>query len=517
MASDKRQSPRQRMINLMYLVFIAMLALSFPEEILDGFDLVNDSLLENVDNTTTRNNQIYAEIEASYKMNPEKTKVWFERAQEVNQKSDSLFNYIQYLKLEIAKKSDGPEADADNLKYKENLDASPEVMIVGKQGDKLKDAIDQYRNDILSRITDENKQKIIANSLSTEPRPKSADDNRTWVQASFESMPSIAVLTYLSSLQSNIKQAEGEALNSLLKNIDFSDFRVNNVEAFVVPQSNVVMRGTSYKANIVLAAVDTTQRPRIVIDGKELPSENNGIYQIPAGATGLHSFSGYVEMTSRDGVSLRRPFTQEYTIMEPMATIAPLLMDVVYAGIDNPLSISVPGVVDRDVTARAEGGTLTKSGNNWVARPARAGQNFVVTVFSNMNGVQQTVARKEFRVRLLPDPTPFIEYKDENGNSKMFKRGALARSIILNTNGVKAAIDDGILNIPFTVIAFRTIFVDAMGNAMPEVSDGANFSARQLDQIRRMARGKYFFISGVKVKGPDGIEREIAPMEVRIN
>lgn len=507
------------MINLMYLVFIAMLALNVSTEVLDGFDLINENLQQSIENIKVRNAQIFSEIEASNSKNPEKTANSFRKAQDVVAKTDSIFDYIQWLKLEIAKKSDGSDADVDNLRSRDNLDASSEVMLspISGQGKNLRKSIDKYREDIVALVTDTSKQRIIRAALSTEPTARARRGGQDWVQASFDRMPSIAVLTYLSELQVNVKQAEGEALNSLLKDIDLSDFRVNELSAFVVPQSSMVMRGTTYRANIILAAVDTTQRPRIVIDGKELPEGNNGVYEFVPTTPGSFTFNGFLELLGRDGTPFRREFKQDYTVMEPMATVAPLLMDVVYAGIDNPISISVPGVANKDVYATTIGGTLARNGNNWVAKTSNVGQKFTVTVSTNIAGKQQVVAKKEFRIRALPDPVAYISYNDDKGNAKVFKRGALARSVLLNTPGIKASMDDGILNIPFTVLGFRTVMVDAMGNAMQEPSSGANFSGRQLDQIRKMNRGKFFFISGIKVKGPDNIEREISPMEIRIN
>ncbi|MPM50023.1 hypothetical protein SDC9_96757 [bioreactor metagenome] len=120
-------------------------------------------------------------------------------------------------------------------------------------------------------------------------------------------------------------------------------------------------------------------------------------------------------------------------------------------------------------------------------------------------------------MRALPNPTPYIEYTDVNGNPVMFKGGSLSKSVLVNAPGIKAAIDDGILNIPFQVTGFRTVFFDSMGNAIPEISNGSRFSERQKEQIRRLQHGKYFYISGVKAIGPDGLEREIAVIEVRVS
>jgi len=522
MALSKGQLTRQKMINLMYLVFIAMLALNISTEVLDGFVLINDNLQESIKVAEERNDKIYSDIDASYVSNPEKTQTSFDLAKTVKLKSDSVFNFIQILRVKIAKETDGSEADANNLKKKDYLDASSEVMMspIGGQGNKLKEMLDEYREGMLVHISDSAKRNVVRNTLSTEPSERARKDGKSWLQASFERMPSIAAITLLSELQVNVRQAEGEVLNNLAQSIDIKDLRVNQLSAFVVPQSNMVMQGIPYRANIILAAVDTTQRPKIVIEGKELPIENNGLLERPTGSPGTYKFNGFIELIDRMGQPLRRDFTQEYTVMEPMATIAPLMMDVVYAGIVNPISISVPGIPSQDVVATAvSGGSLSPSGKNWNASPATSqiGQKFVISVSARINGTLRPIAQKEFRIRQLPDPTPFIDYKDNNGNSKAFRRGALARSILLGTDELKAAIDDGILNIPFTVLSFTTMSLDAMKNVSPEMSNGARFTDRQKGQIRQLPRGSELFITRIKVRGPDGIEKDLNTMVVRIN
>ena len=215
---------------------------------------------------------------------------------------------------------------------------------------------------------------------------------------------------------------------------------------------------------------------------------------------------------------MRHDFSSEYTVIEPSATVSATMMNVLYAGIDNPISISVPGVANNQVTATMTNGSLTRSGDNWIARPSAVGKDAVVTVTANMDGRSQTVATTTFRVRKLPDPTPFIAYKDAQGNDERYKGSKpFPKTLLLQSSGLEAAIDDGLLNTKFTVISFETVFFDSMGNAIPEVSDGANFSQRQKDQFRRLSRGKRFYISRVKAKGPDGTTRDLSPMEVIVN
>jgi len=201
-----------------------------------------------------------------------------------------------------------------------------------------------------------------------------------------------------------------------------------------------------------------------------------------------------------------------------MATIAPTLMNVLYAGIDNEITISVPGFAPQDINAIISNGQLSRRGNRWSVRPAAVGQDVTLSVSARTaGGAVRPLASQQFRVRALPDPTPFLEYRDTSGNVVSRKSGSIPKSALLSSEGLKAAIDDGILQVPFQVRSFRTVFFDSMGNAIPEVSNGSRFSDRQREQIRRLSRGSYFYISGVRAAGPDGTEREIAVMELRIN
>ena len=192
------------------------------------------------------------------------------------------------------------------------------------------------------------------------------------------------------------------------------------------------------------------------------------------------------------------------------------LMNVLYVGYNNPLSVSVPGVPLNKVQASMTGGTLQPVGpGRYIARPSAVGQNVTITVTSTNTGRAQQMGQFTFRVRRLPDPTPYIAMKDESGSPVRYKGGGLSKAQLMSVDGIGAAIDDGILDIAFTVQSFETVFFDNMGNAVPMVSDGAHFSARQKDTFRKLQRNRRFYISRVNAIGPDGIQRKLnASMEV---
>ncbi|MBO7498197.1 MAG: gliding motility protein GldM, partial [Bacteroidaceae bacterium] len=310
-------------------------------------------------------------------------------------------------------------------------------------------------------------------------------------------------------------------LHTLVTNIDASDVRVNTLDAYVIPTSQNVVRGGRFSARIVMAAVDSTQRPDIYVGGK-LVQTNNGWYEVPCPSTGDFTLNGYIETTDGSGDVVQRPFTQKYTVVDPVATVSATMMNVLYAGYDNPIEVSVPGVPANKVSARISNGngTLTKSGKGYICRPAKIGQDVIIAVSAEQDGRVQSMGDYKFRVRQLPDPTPMIEYVDANGNTQRYRGGGakLPKQSLMKADGIIAAIDDGLLNIGFKVISFEMITFDNMGNAMPEISEGALFSARQKATMNRLQRGKRFYISGVKAQGPDGVQRQLtSTLEVIIN
>ncbi|MDE5750147.1 MAG: gliding motility protein GldM [Duncaniella sp.] len=513
-----RLSPRQKMINLMYIVLTAMLALNVSSDVLDGFVQVQDGLARTNDGVGRRNNAIYSQLEAITEQNPGKGAPWLAKATDVRTRARDLYEYVDSLKLAIVRQADGKDADVDNIGRRDDLEAAAVVMLSPSKanGPRLRGRLDDYRTFVTSLVPDSVKRASIEEALSTAPfrRPGTVTP-QPWEEAKFENQPVVAAVTLLTKLQNDIRYAEGEALSTLLSNVDAGDVRVNELNAFVIPQSKMVMRGGRYQADIVLAAVDTTARPDIYVGGKLIPG---GRYEFPTASTGTFDYSGYIEVTHGDGTSTRHPFSSSYTVMEPTATVSATMMNVLYAGIDNPIGISVPGVPMNAVSATMTNGTLTRKGDTFVARPSKVGENATVTVTADIDGRPQTVSTTTFRVRKLPDPTAFITFTAAGGAKDRYKGGKpISKTLLTAAPGIEAAIDDDMLNIDFQVLGFETVFFDQMGNAIPEVSQGAQFSQRQRDQFRRLSRGKRFYISRIRAKGPDGIERTLSPMEVIVN
>ena len=394
------------MINLMYVVLMAMLAMNVSTQVLDGFSIVDESLQRTTANAVQENQNMYDDFEAQMKSNPEKVRQWFEKATMVKRMSDSLYNFAQELKVEIVREADGAKGD--------------------------------------------------------------------------------------------------------VKNIDMKDIRVNKLSAFVIPNAQTIVRGDKFSAQIVMAAVDTTQQPQIYIGGRHMNLRNN-TYEITTGSTGEFNLTGYITMQNGKGDVIRRDFSQKYTVVDPSATVSADLMNVLYAGYTNPISISIPGVPLNKVSATMSGGTLQPVGpGKYIARPASVGKDVTINVMSLSTGQARQVGQFTFHVRKLPDPTAYIAI-----GTNRYRGGGLAKASLMGVDGLKAAIDDGLLDIQFRVLSFETVFFDNMGNAVPMASAGASFSQRQKDAFRGLSRNRRFYISRVTAVGPDGITRTLpSSMEV---
>lgn len=520
----QKVSPRQKMINLMYVLLMAMLALNVSSDVLNGFTLVDESLSKSTGNASKQNETLYNTLEASMAQNPEKTREWFERATIVKAESDTLFNLAERLKVRIARKADGPNGDFSNLINREDLEAATYVMLAPGTGagQELFDAITSYRETMLTMVNDSAQQEVIRTSLSTDVPNRDISLLKNWQEYHFESMPAIAAITLLTKIQNDVRYVEGEVLHTLAKNIDLGDVRVNQLRALVIPSSRNVVRGSDFQAQIILAAVDSTQRPQIYIND-ELLAADNGEYSTLCTRSGEYTLNGYMLVNDGSGAQSRYDFSQSYTVVDPTATVSASLMNVLYAGFENPVSISVPGVPANKISANISqgSGTIRSDGNGgYIVVPSRVGEEMKISVTArNDNGQSQSMGEYTFRVRQLPDPTPFIEYLDGNGQKQRYRGGtSLSKQALMSAGGIVAAIDDGLLNINFRVISFETVFYDNMGNAIPMRSDGASFSQSQKEMFRNLGRGKRFYISHVKAIGPDNIERQLpTSLEVIIN
>jgi gliding motility-associated protein GldM len=498
--STNPNSPRQKMINLMYLVFIALMALNVSSEVLNGFELVENSLRKTIATASHRNDIAMRDLANFYELYPARALAEYTKGHTVKKESDDLFNYIQELKVRIVQEIDGKKGDLDNIKNKESLDAAARIMLapVVGEGRKLRERLEAFRTEMADLVGDPEKTKVIESVLDMEIP---SANGRNWETVLFDNMPVAAAITILTKLQSDVRYVEGEVLSSLQTDaIDVEAYRVNKIEAMVIPQSQIVMQGTPYRAQIVLAALDTTQKPEIYITGMNDPLQDNW-YTGPSAAIREYPFTGKMVLGQKE-----YPFSSSYFVTEQIAIIAPHLTNMLYESIPNPLDVAIPGVPSGSVSASISAGSLTNTGGNvWTAVPPPDARSVTITLRANVAGGSPISIAKEFPVRRLPPAQAYIEYKDASGATQKFlSEGALSRRNLLDAEGVLAGIDDGVLDIPYRVTGFQLRFVDSMGNFVPVNSQSGSFTEEQKNQIRNYPLGKQFFVTNITAIGPSG-------------
>lgn len=498
-----KQTPRQKMINLMYLVLMAMLALNVSTQVLDGFVMVEDSIKATTKVKIDENKLLLDELKFYSDQNPLKAGPAFQEAQKVRATTDSLYNYIQTLKVRIVKEADGEDGDVNNIVGRENLEAAAQVMLapIGGEAPKLQKWIETYKAEIISKIPDPKKKELVTKSLSTEPTPKAKALFQTWATSLFEGMPAIAVNTILSKIQNDVKNAESEVMNALIKSIDVGDFRVNSINAYVIPSSTNIIVGGKYSAQIVLSAQDSTKKPKFFVGGVELGGAKRGFYETSCGKIGDFTLNGYAQLVRGDGSVSTFPFTNKYSVVAPTATVSATKMNILYAGWTNPVSISVPGVPLAAITATISNGSISKKGDGWIAVPSQSaiGSTVTITVHAKVGDKDVTVPTS-FRVRKTPAPSASIVL----ASGAKFRGGKVSKFEVSRSTGIIAELED--LDIPYTVVSFDMSYYGALGDVKTISSKSNSFSEAQINVIERLQRNQMGVLSNIVVKGPSGLQ-----------
>ncbi len=503
-AKNCPETPRQRMIGMMYLVLTAMLALNVSSEILNGFSLVDNSLRHTITSSDKRNNALYADFEYLYQKNPKKIKEWLDKAKEVQEKSNQLYDYISNFKYEILKIADGDKADKEtkNIINRENIDAGSEYALIRGNGKVLRQKIKEYK-DFLVEMSEGNpaKQEMYKSTFETKGGKK-------WEKKLFESMPVSAVITILTKYQADIRTSEAEIVQYLKSQTDALDFRVNKVQAYVVPNSRYVIQGRKYQADIILASTDSTKKYNYYINGKKL---SDGKYEFITSKIGTFEYSGEIKMPTNTGEWKSYRFREKYTVGKPTATISNEDLNVVYRGIDNNFSISVPGIPAENVKVRVEGGTAKKSSNgNYIIRAERDG-TITIVASAIIEGKLQVMGKNKFRVKYLPDPKAFLQFIDKGGIPRLLQEGRVTRRQLKKAKLIASYGKDQLIKAKFKVTSFTMLTV--MGVAS---SKSGNLTSSQLRQLEQLEGGDIITFKNIKAVGPDGKTRSLGVVQVEL-
>jgi len=515
------ETPRQKMIGMMYLFLTAMLALNVSGELLQAFQLVDESILQSINAVQSKNDQLYAKFQNAEMTNEAKAKPKHDIAKEIGVKADSLFNHIDSLKMRMVRIVDSrPEATITDYIGGDNQDVAPQVMITERNGERskiLKDEINEYREFLLSHLTEEDTtiSRSIIKSLSTESKKPSqkGEVERKWESQKFEHLPLSASFALLSSIQSNVRTTQADLIGHLLSEIDEGTFKFTAIDPIIMPTTgNVILKGSTFEADIFLAARDETQDPIVRVNGVEQPIQNGrGKYSVTTNKTGDFEYNAVIEVKDpMTGDPKPYSIKGSYQVIQPNVVISPTKMNVLYEGVDNPVEISVPGVPADRLSVKMTNVTQKRQGDEYILKPRSrsAGKKCIITVSADIDGKMHRLGSNEFRIKRVPDPYPIVANKRD---------GKIGKNLLKAQFGVIATMGpDFDFDLKFTVTSF-TIAAIKQGFYKSETSKSYRFTDAQLDFIDGMGRGQKIFIEDIRAVGPDGTTRKLPTMTFTID
>ncbi len=538
-----KETPRQKMIGIMYLFLTCMLALNVSKEVLDAFFIVNEGLTETTNNFSKKNEVIYEAFDKAYTENKVKVEPWKLRADSVRLAADKVVKRLQQLKDTIVITADQlPDTTTvifleslnehvsleRGVSSKDNGDIPAQIM-VGPTGDgqakALKLLIDDYRSLLLGMVPEnkESLRKAIGKGLNTDAPPSLEGAKHTWESHNFEHLPLVAVVTIMTQLQAAVRNSEADVITYLHNQIDAASFKFNKLSSTIIPSSNYVMAGAEYSADIFLAASDTTSQP-IVQLGKIDSVKSNGVWSysikgegktvpvdpkkglavmtVKTGAVGEQKYEGIIKIKQpgTDDYAIY-PFRSSYIVAQPSLVASPSKMNVFYVGVDNPVEISVPGVPSSLLKASISKGTLTQSKDGYIAKLKVPG-----TVTINVTANNKPMGSKEFRVKTVPSPV--AEVNNQRG-------GTISIPVLQAQRNVVAKMENFDFDLKFVVTSFVISTRTKDGFMIDKKSDSDKINSEQKQLLAGLTRGQKIYFEEIEAKGPDGTKRDLGAISFK--
>lgn len=556
-----KETPRQKMIGMMYLVLTALLALNVSKDILDAFVRVNKGLEATNASFTGQNEKLYAEFDVQKSLNEEKVRPYYDAAYEAKALTQELYDYIHEIKKEIVAEVDqlkGQDEEIEKrldnvslIEKKDDYDIPTHIMVgdgttnIEKfKATELKNKLAEFRENMLglldrSNLSIANKQAVLESlgdlGIHTEdPKPEELSEDekkdqyaKKWETRNFFHNVSIASITILTNMQNDIRNAESRIVNTLLGQISAQDFKFDTLAAKVIAPTSYVLLGEEYTADIFVAAFSTTQDPVVKLgkvdttEGKvELMGEGDtsgvvvdkgvGTYTVRASSEGLKTYSGVIEVQAPSGAINRYPFFSEYMVAKPTAVVSPDKMNVFYIGVDNPVSVSAPGVAMEDLNVSISSGSITatsKSQGKYVVKVSGGNETVVSISTKTPEGGTKSLGKSDFRIKRVPDPVAYIAGQ---------KDGLITAGKLVAAGAVIPKMENFDFDLTFRVTAFE-LSMNVGGDFVTMQTTGNQLSAEMANRIRGAKRNTKVYIEEIKAVGPDGVPRKLAPINLKLN
>lgn len=489
------KEPRQKMINLMYLVLTALLALNVSAEILNAFKTVNNSLeaTNKVVNISTSTYMRSMQEQMAKEETRERATIWYGKAQQAQAIAKTAYDKVELLKDSI---KHAAQYDTAKGKGEDNIDVAQRIIVEGGEGKKLYNTLQEFRDKLLAIDP-----KISGAFGSIPPinlsAPATKNQDKRWEAAYFHMTPTVAALTILSKFQNDIKNAENKAVQVCQNEVGHVEIPINNYQAIVEQSSTYLMNGEPISITAGLGAFNTEKRPTVTIDGQTQQINDSGFVRknFVAQGVGQHSSHVVVSFTDQYGKPQTVERTLTYVVGEPTGlSISADDVSVLYTGLQNHISINA-GVGAERVHVSTDNGTVTNGerAGVYITEPARAGQPANIKVVVDGKGT----FTKQFRVKSVPDPVGVVGIN---------KGGRMRVNEFKAQFGVSALLENFVFDkVKFTVNSYTIVCTGAGFNPLKfENVNGASFDPVRNTLIEQCRIGTTVTIDNIRVSGPGG-------------
>ena len=541
-ATNCPETPRQKMITMMYLVYTAMLALNVSAEVVNGFKSVGTAMQDSNKNIAVKLEDTYNNFEQALKNSPEKVREMYDRAQEVKALSSEITAYIDsiecdYIGTKVAssvsyedpatgKKWDLPLRDEGGKAIMENVKMAldslgfawftdkqlednhgPAQYFIGpdvKSPDpnlaaiQIKNKVIDFRNKV-NEVLGEDSTHVNLTALAMADGYNKEGELVPWEVLNFNEVITGAALVTLTRLKTEMMNAEFDAVNMLYKKVSKGDMKFSNITLISRPKATYIVKGGTYETRINVAAYDSKQKFTANVNGQTISSNDSGaaIYKTICNALGNHKITAIATVKSPDGEPQELKVTDEYFVAEPSGVVQLDKMMVVYSGLDNPITVSAPGIEDRLINATIDGGgSITKGSKagEYIIRPNGSKKEINITLTGTIDKRQMPLGTTKVRVKTIPAPIIKVGGYEKGGSvsKKTFTDGM--RVAPYRAPGFDFEIPKG---------SMKVIKLEVYISNNPYIVDSDKLDAQMVSAIRKASKGDMFAITAT-VMMPDG-------------
>ena len=554
-----KETPRQKMIGMMYLVLTALLAMNVSKSILDSFLIINEGLEKSNEGLEDKNVLTMKAFEKNAQENPKKFQERYEKAIKIRKQAEDIFEHIEELKRYLIVKTDGldttlltaentPDSifDLHNVSAKDNYDIPTNIMI-GPDETNPKDSTVKYSALQLKMEIREFKEALLASfdpSIPEDqnifheaekyfgfPLVKESDGTEVpWEIGNFYHLPIAAIITNLSRIQLDVLNIQADALDNLMKGADRTTFKVDSLYAAVVPVSTYVMSGDSFIANIFVSASSSSIVPEPFI-GEKIDEEGNfdpsnheadriqdvggGIIRyayIPSGI-GDHEWGGFLKVkepgTGAEKILKIKP--QSFKVAQKTLAVSATKMNIFYRGLSNPISATAPGIAPGDLTVSCTNGSVSvinKSRGEYAISPGNGKECKITLSGKGSTGERISFPPVEFRVKDVPPPVARFAGVQGSGTAPLIKvksaQGVIADLENFEFEGVK-----------YTVTSF-TLSTIYKGNPVDKRANGNRLTDDQRSLINSLRSGSKLYVEDIVAQGPSGKPVKLGGIKIKI-